>query len=257
MERTKRLFSKGSIAIATFFGGPMAAGYLIKKHYQAHQQEKTGRQAFLISILVTVLLITALILMPESIISKFPNAILPVFISGIIYLFVDKYQGSWLQHHKIEGGEFYSGWKATGIGLIFMLVILLIIGGAGFIAGDLSRPDFDTKKYDEEIAKFTENENKALAVFEVLETSTADYAIKELDKAIVLWRMNKEIITDVNNIENLPEELIQQNKKLIHYCDLRIKYNELIQKAFAEQTDDYLPEIKTVTAEIEKQMSEL
>jgi len=32
MEEPKKLFSQRAIAIATYFGGPAAAGYLIKKN---------------------------------------------------------------------------------------------------------------------------------------------------------------------------------------------------------------------------------
>jgi len=42
-----KLFSKRAISIATFFGGPLAAGYLIKKNYDSLQnQNKEKCQCF-------------------------------------------------------------------------------------------------------------------------------------------------------------------------------------------------------------------
>ncbi|NLF42636.1 MAG: hypothetical protein GX587_08070, partial [Bacteroidales bacterium] len=108
-----------------------------------------------------------------------------------------------------------------------------MIAGTAFIAGDLSKPDFDAKTYDTEIAKFAKNENQSLAVFNVIETGEPQYLIKELNNGIVLWKENKEIVSRLNSIENLPTELLEQNKKLLKYCDLRIQLNDIFVKAIS------------------------
>lgn len=257
MEVTKKLFSQKAITIATYFGGPAAAGYLVKKNYESYDQENKGKKAFIIGIISTLLIFAGIFSIPEHIIDKIPNAVIPAIYTGIIYLIVEKIQGQWLKEHKESGGEFYSGWKATGIGAIFMVILLVLIMGTAFIAGDLSQPDFDTVAYDKEVARFVENENTSIAVFNVINTSEPQYLIKEFSKGIVLWKENKEIIKGLISIENLPTELIEQNKKLLEYCDLRIQHNEIIVKAISEDTDKYVSEIDRIGMEINNILEEL
>ncbi len=257
MEKTKKLFSQKAIAITTYFGGPAAAGYLVKKNYESYDQSEKGKKAFIIGIISTLLIFAGIFSIPEHIIDKIPNAVIPAIYTGIIYLIVEKIQGQWLKEHKESGGEFYSGRKATGIGAIFMVILLALIMGTAFIAGDLSKPDFDTVTYDKEVAKFIQNENTSLAVFNVINTAEPQYLIKEFSKGIVLWKENKEIINGLNSIENLPTELLEQNKKLLKYCDLRIQHNEIIVKAISEDTDKYVSEIDRIGMEINNILEEL
>lgn len=42
MEEHSKLYSKLEITIATYFGGPLAAGYLVKKNYQVMGKTKKG-----------------------------------------------------------------------------------------------------------------------------------------------------------------------------------------------------------------------
>ncbi len=253
----KKLFSQKAIAIATYLGGPAAAGYLVKKNYESYNQEDNGKKAFTIGIISTLLIFAGIFSIPEHIIDKIPNALIPAIYTGIIYLIVEKIQGKWLKEHKESGGEFYSGWKAAGIGAIFIVILFVLIMGIAFIAGDLSKPGFDTATYDKEVAKFVKNENISLAVFNVVNTAEPEYLIKEFSKGVVLWKENKEIINRLNSIENLPIELLEQNKKLLKYCDLRIQQNEIILKAIAEDTDKYATEIEKIGLEINKILEEL
>lgn len=257
MEETKKLFTQRAIAIATYFGGPLAAGYLVKKNYEAYDQSEKGKKAFIIGIISTILIFAGIFSIPEHIIDKIPNALIPVIYTGIIYLIVEKIQGQRIKEHKKSGGEFYSAWKATGIGAIFMVILLAMIAGTAFIAGDLSKPDFDLTTYDNEVAKFVQNENKSLAVYNVINSAEPQYLIKEFKNGIVLWEENKEIVKRLNAIENLPTELLEQNKKLLSYCDLRIQHNKIIMKTISEDTDKYVSEIDRIGMKINKVLKEL
>lgn len=257
MEETKKLYSQKAIAIATYFGGPIAAGYLMKKNYEIHNQVDSEKKAFIIGVISTLLIFAAIFSVPEQIMDKIPNYLIPAIYTGIIYWIVKKTQGKWINEHKESGGKFFSGWKATGIGAIFMVIIFVLIMGTAFIAGDLSQPDFDTVTYDQEVAKFVENENQSLAVFQKINSAEPHYLTKEFRKGIVLWKENKKIINRLNLIENLPQELLDQNKKLLKYCELRIQHNEIIIKAISEDTDKYASEIDKIEREINKVLEEL
>jgi hypothetical protein len=259
MEETKRFYSQKAISIATYFGGPLAAGYLVKKNYETLEQPDNARKSLIIGIVSTILIFAGIFSIPEGIIDKIPNALIPLIYTGIIYLVVERFQGESLKNHKESGGEFHSGWKAAGVGAIAMLILAAGIALTAFIAGDFSntQPDFDVATYDKDVAKFVDNENKSLAVFNVIETQTPDYLIKEFSNGIVLWKENKEIVERLNSIENLPIKLKDQNTLLLKYCDLRIQHNEIIIKAISEDTDKYVSEIEKIGFEINKLLEEL
>ena len=259
MEEIKRFYSQRAITIATYFGGPLAAGFLVKKNYETLEQPDNARKSLIIGIVSTILIFAGIFSIPEEIIDKIPNALIPLIYTGIIYLIVERVQGESLKNHKESGGEFYSGWKAAGVGAIAMLILAAGIALTAFIAGDLSntQPDFDAATYDKEVAKFVDNENKSIAVFNVIETQTPDYLIKEFSKGIVMWKVNKEIVQGLNSIENLPKTLKDQNTLLLKYCDLRIQHNEIIMKAISEDTDKYVSEIERIGFEINKILEEL
>jgi len=164
MEENKKLYSQKAIGIATFFGGPMAAGYLVKKNYQALGQESYAKKAFLIGIVSTLLLFAGIFSIPESIIDKIPNAIIPAIYTGIIYLIVEKLQGQNLKEHLEYGREFNSAWKAAGIGAISMTILLLFIATTAFIAADLSKtePNSDIAVTDIDFDSFFDNKETAV-----------------------------------------------------------------------------------------------
>lgn len=138
MEDTKKLYSQKAIGIATFFGGPLAAGYLVKKNYQSLGQESLGKKAFIIGIVSTLLLFAGVFSIPEHILDKIPNALIPAIYTGIIYLIVERLQGQDLKEPLENGRAFHSAWKAAGVGAISMLILLIFIATTAFIAADLS-----------------------------------------------------------------------------------------------------------------------
>ncbi|WP_163714525.1 hypothetical protein [Mangrovibacterium lignilyticum] len=257
MEESKKLFSQKAIAIATFFGGPAAAGYLIKKNYEALGQEEQGKTAFVIGLVSTLLLLLTLLSIPEAVSDKIPNALIPAIYSGIIYLLVEKIQGSRIAAYEAGGGEFHSGWKAAGIGAVFMGLLAILLFGSLYLSGNLYSLNFDTERYDREVATFVENEKNALAIFDVMETTPLEKITRELAKGTILWKENKEALHRVASIENLPEELLQQNEKLVHYCDLRIAHNEYIIRALSENTNAYDQEIERIGTEIGQILEEM
>jgi hypothetical protein len=259
METESKFYSQQAIAVATYFGGPLAAGILIKSNFLTLGKPDQARNSFYIGLISTILIFAGIFSIPEHIIEKFPNALIPAVYTLIIFLIVKKLQGKELDEHKENGGEFYSFWKSAKVGAISMVIIFAGIALVAFISGDLSKnsADFDAITFDKEIAIFMENENKALAVFEVFETSSKDYLVKEFNKNAVIWKQNKTIIENLQNFKNIPLELIEQNNKLIKYSDLRIEQTDLFIKAALEDTDIYFPEINKIDTKIQKVIEEL
>ena len=123
-----KLYSQRSVALGTFLGSPLAAGYLIRENYRALGKNEEGHKALLISIVLTLLLLgVPFFLIPEDIVDKIPNQLIPIISVAITYAVVEKIQGEVLNRHKENGYEFHSGWRAAGISLLFLLAICIPI----------------------------------------------------------------------------------------------------------------------------------
>ncbi len=249
-----KFYSQKAIGISTFIGGPLAAGYLIRENYLSLNKPDEGKKALLIGIISTVLLFTGIFMIPESIMNKIPNQILPAIYTGIVYLIVERIHGTILNQHKENGNEFYSGWKAAGIGFISMIILLIGIFGYTFLSPD----GVEYEKYDAEIAEFSKNETETLIFYDHINTETRDLLLQELENnTIPKWKENVEIIKKSNDIENLPSELLQQNRTLLKYSELRLKAFELFKKAISEDTKIYSQELEQIHLEIDEQLEKL
>ncbi len=259
MEENKKFYSQRAISITTYFGGPLAAGILIRENYKTLDKEKQGINSLIIGIVSTILIFVGIFSVPENIIDKIPDALIPLIYTGLIYLIVEKIQGKELKSHKTENGEFYSGWKAAKIGAISLVIILAGIFSTAFIAGDLSKtePQFDSEFYSEGINTFFENETSSLKVLQSFNMDNIDYLIKEVNKSIVLWKENKTIMEDISKIESLPIDLLVQIEKLNEYSKLRIEHFEIILKSLNEGTDKYAKQIQNIGLKIEGKIKEL
>lgn len=252
MEEIRKFYSQKAITIATYFGGPLAAGYLIQKNYETLDEPDKARKSLMIGILSTIILFAGIFSIPDEIMDKIPNFLIPAIYTGIVYSIVERMQGEALRNHKEANGEFYSGWKAAGVGALAMLILIAGIFLTAFIAGDLSntQPDFDRALYVKEAERFEKNESAALAIPDGFKIMTPDDMIKDFEKRIALWQENREIVFRLNSIENIPQELLDYNKLLLRYCDLRVEHNNILVKTLAEDTDEYNSDIQRIGLEI-------
>jgi hypothetical protein len=249
-----KFYSQRVIGIATFIGGPMAAGYLIRENYRSLEDPENGKKALVIGIIATILLFVGIFSIPESIMNKVPNQILPAIYTGIIYLIVEKIHGTMLNQHKENGNEFYSGWKAVGIGVISLTILLTGIFGYTYLSTDNELYE----KYDKEMAIFTANETETIRFYEDINSKSRISLIKELDSSIIpKWEENIEIIEKTNAYENLPYELEEQNKLLTEYSKLRLEAFRLLRKAIQEDTDKYANELDDLHGKIDEALEKL
>lgn len=254
MEEHTKLYSLKAISIATFFGGPLAAGILIRRNFVNMEKDRLGLNALFIGILTTVLLFVVIFQMPESIINAIPNFLIPAIYTFIIYLIVRHMQGEQLKQHKEEGLPFYTAWRATGVGLICTVLIM----GAIIAYEQYELSKWDYKTFDREINKFTENEAEALRLFDMIDINTkAEVTTFIENTGIPKWEENLLIIERLDALENLPVEIIEKTQLLREYCRLRIESYQMISKAVSQKTLLYQNAIIEKHMQIEKVLDEL
>lgn len=255
-ESKKKLYSQKGISIATFFGGPLAAGYLIRKNFKALDKEREGLISIILGIIFTAAVFVPLFMLPEEIIDKIPNQLIPGIYTLIIYGIVEAVQGKDLKIHKEEQRQFESNWKATGIGFLSMLVL-----GSVIVAYIFTSPDI-TSELDEEITQKMEqisiNEDKALRIYRMdPNTSTKEELLKAVkDEGIFYWNQNLQLLEEIQKVE-LEESYAKYVNKLFIYNRTRQETYILILKSISEETDKYNTEIEQKNRSIEVLLKEI
>lgn len=255
MDENTKFYSQKAIAIATYFGRPLAAGILIRRNSLNLGREKQAVNSLIIGIISTIVIFIGIFSVPEHIIDKIPNIIIPAIYTGIIYLIVEKNQGKELNAHKEQNGEFYSGWKATGVGVISMLIIFA--GIFGYIMAYETQNNFDTEAYDKGISLFMENESETLKALSLSSILDNYLLIEEFNNGIVKWEENIQIINELNNIENLSQEFVTQNELLIRHNQLRVTQYEQAIKSIVEYGSFYTNEMEEIGIKIDAIIDEL
>lgn len=260
MEENKKLYSNREITIATFFGGPLAAGYLMKKNFQVMGDFEKADKSLLIGIISTIIIFGSILSLSDSVINHIPKPLIPGIYTAIISWIVNKLQGPYIKEYKENGGLYYSGWKAAGVGAVTMLILIAAIAIVAFFVGDIVnvvKSDFDTVGYNKEVAMFNANESKSTEVFKVLSTADTSYVKGEFEKSLELWNRNKNIAKSLDSYRHLPKDFHAKNLSLMRYCDLRIQQCELFIKSISEDTNSYMPDINRNGEEIDKILKEL
>ena len=254
MEEKIKLYSQIAIAIATFFGGPVAAGILICKNSLNIGREKEGIIVLIVGIISTILLFWGIFQIPEQMIDNIPKALIPTIYTGIIYLIVEIIHGKILKKHKEEKNEFYSNWRATGVGLICMI----FISGTALAIVHYTSEDWDFETYNTEITKFDRNQLEAMKLFDMLDRAAKDEIVQFIEQTgIPKWKENIETLAKMSMIENIPQKYQKQNRLLLEYCTLRIEAYELMSKAVLNETSDYDEEIIKRHTRIDEIIKEL
>jgi uncharacterized membrane protein len=124
---SQKIFTNKAISVATFFGGPIAAGFLISKNYKVFGNENAARNSIFLGILSTILLFAGIFLIPEQIIDKIPQFAIPGVYTAIITGLVEILQGQKIKDFLSENGQKASNWQTAGYGLLGFLIITVFL----------------------------------------------------------------------------------------------------------------------------------
>jgi hypothetical protein len=125
-----KLYSAGSIALATFFGSPVAGGVLMAINYRRLGRLAAAVHAVVWTFLFTAALITVALMLPDDV--HIPNSAFVVPQIVAMYFVAASLQGPDVAEHEGRGGLRASAWGAAGIGILVGVVIAAIIFGAVF-----------------------------------------------------------------------------------------------------------------------------
>jgi hypothetical protein len=124
VEKIPGVYTNKIISLATYLGGPLAAGFLIGHNYKVFGNEDKARYSRILGGLSTLILFELMFLIPENIIDSVPRWVIPSLYAGIVYFIVFITQEQRINEFIKVGGHKASGWRAAGIGLICLIFVL-------------------------------------------------------------------------------------------------------------------------------------
>lgn len=247
-------YSANAIQLATFLGGPLIGGYLIRENYRTLGEEQKGKQALWWGMVATILVFGGLLALPSTISDRIPNYVLPALFAGVIRWIVEVKQGDVLREHKEENRKFYSNWRAAGLALISACITTLAV----FITVFLWPNDPVYKAYQTQLDVFTQNEQETLVFYDDLYTKTRDELSRELNLFVLpKWEENLALMNQAGQMENFPADLQEHQQNLLKYSELRIEAFKLFQRAIEEDTEQYSEEIEKIHLEIDVVLEQL
>jgi hypothetical protein len=121
----KKVYKSSMIRVATFIGGPLAAGYLMSENFKVFNEPENARKAIIYSIIATVAIIGVALLIPG--LNRGQSYLFPLIYAWIAWYLVQHYQGANISSHDNAGGETYSWWRPIGISLICLVIMLVAV----------------------------------------------------------------------------------------------------------------------------------
>ncbi len=121
----KNIYSPRQIQLATFFGGPLTATYMLTKSFKDIGENKLAKQSLIISLVVSLLTLISLPFSPE----KMPNNVLPLlYLVPVIIVLKSHY----LTKEEIVDSQsfgFKSSWNVFGLSIVGIVVYLILAFG--------------------------------------------------------------------------------------------------------------------------------
>jgi|GEM_PF-940775 len=232
---TVKLYSERSIQIVTFFGGPIAAGFLVSKNFKSLGFLESSKKANNLGIAGTLLLLYFYYIIPDPVIYKIPDSLIPFVYTGLISLVVRKFQSKYLKRHKDNGGLFYSNWKALWIAVLYISINIIGFIGISFmkplfpgeraVYGDKKHEIYYSKKIDKELINKTANYLEKVGIFQNIEKVCVQIK-KEQDAFLVRMPVNEQVwndstvLTDLRVLRiDLQEQVFIDSTRLIVFYD--------------------------------------
>lgn len=246
-----KLFSIKSITLATFLGGPLISGILIRKNYINLGNKKYANYAFWLGVFSFIFLIILLNLIPENIFDMIPRYVFPAIYSPIILYFIEKFQGKALKEHAENNGEFYSNWIVAGISLIFIVIVLGII-----LLGEMNSENIE--KLNDGYKQISQNEEKAMMLYYHLNSSNHENCLYFIDNTgIPAWEENIRILNELDEMVSFDYDTYTQIQLLKKYTNLRILVFRYIKEAILNNETNPNYKINYTHQKIEEVVQEL
>jgi hypothetical protein len=123
------MYSPAQVVAASLIGSPRPAFYVLAQNYRAAKQPTSARFMLVVGIIVTVLLMTMALILPDNT----PFWTVTLFCAICTHQIAKLAQGTLMADHLAAGGRISSWWVAIGVGFLGLLVNLAVIFGLAWM----------------------------------------------------------------------------------------------------------------------------
>ncbi|MGB3005965.1 MAG: hypothetical protein WBC06_05635 [Chitinophagaceae bacterium] len=120
-----KVYSEPAVRLATFFGGPLIAGYFIAENFISFGHPEKVKVTWMYAIAAAIIIFGGVFLIPG--IEKIPSPVIPIAYAWTASLIVRQTQGNEIKKHLEIGGQLFSGWRVALISLIGLVITVGII----------------------------------------------------------------------------------------------------------------------------------
>jgi hypothetical protein len=250
-KTTGKIYGINSLFISSFLGGPLATAILLRRNYISIGKAEKALPTLLTGILLVVGSVFLVIFNDSLVHFALTDLSLYFCVTAVLLIWVKTYQINLKKTSRAVGKKYYSIWRSVSISVFCMLFTIV-----PFLNFDINT--ITKEQYVNIIKTFDKNDKKAIELFKILETGDYEKSSRFINQVgLKLWYENIELISSLNNSNDLKQEFLERNEKLIKYCQYRIELYKLIDKAITESTNEYDDKLASISVDISNLVSEL
>jgi len=118
----KVLYTPRQIYAASFLGSPLCAAWFLRKNFLATSNPGLASKTTWRAIVLTTALLVVGYFLPE----RFPNFVLPLLYSFLIYQYALSIFGKPVKDHLDRGGTKGSWWEVLGVSIVSLIAIFAV-----------------------------------------------------------------------------------------------------------------------------------
>lgn len=118
----KKIYKDKAMYVASYVGGPLAAGYIIAMNYKAFGDNKNYKRTILLTLVATAVIYTLAFIIPEDV--QIANYVFPITYTVLGFFIMRFLQGKQIDEHIKKGGFVFSWGRVFLVGLLWMLITL-------------------------------------------------------------------------------------------------------------------------------------
>ncbi|MFT5645507.1 MAG: hypothetical protein ACI976_000177 [Aureispira sp.] len=126
VKLTKKIYSQKGITLGAFLGGPVTAGYLLIENYKSVENRAVVNKAWGVTIFSTIIYYVLAYFLKE----VMDMSTVPLFVGCVVgsSQIFKQLQAEDVEAYIQKGGEIHSNWRVAGIGLLFLLATIVVLG---------------------------------------------------------------------------------------------------------------------------------
>ncbi|WP_027420719.1 hypothetical protein [Crocinitomix catalasitica] len=245
---TEKIYKDRAFWLGTFLGGPLVAGYLFAENFKALGQSEKVKPTWIITILVTVLIIGGIFLIPDDI--NIPNQVIPIVYTAIAYGLFNKYLKDKVDEHIKQGGLIYNWGRVILVAIIGLLITIAPVFAVAYTSDTIEASNISTKTYGTTAKHEIDFDNSNITDTEIDEIAEGFRVIGFFDLSVAKYvyavknGYTYEIsISVIEGIENDPE-MLQAFVELRNQLDDYLTNNNVEFKLVVDYLDNVVKVLK-------------